>query len=183
MPESGPPPLRVHAPRMPSRPLEKTSIDPAFQQFLTQVRGREAQREASQAVHDRMIEAKSRQLVPIRQLLKRLMDMGVYVRHADSYPPHHSASPPQQLEIYEDESSLSWRPGTSLFLDHPGRIEISIPNESQLVAEGVVVLRCTSDHPDAHLLHQRFASIEAACMALATFLSNSTVRVERLPPK
>ena len=164
-------------------PLESPDVDEAYQLFLQDYQNRQSQSKAQANVQEGLARDKHQRLIPMRQLLKRLVDLSVQVHHAESYSASRRTSqPPQPLEIYEDQSSDPWRPGQSLFLEHPAKIEVSVPNPHQESTEGKVVIRISTDHPHAYLLNRRFDSVKDACVAMARFLSLSTVKIDRIPP-
>lgn len=134
-----------------------------------------------QSTNEKLVQEKNLALVPIRRLLKTLMDAGVHVTHEAAT--HSSAAPrsepPQPLQVYEHASSPHWQPGSSLYLSHPAVIEIAVCNHRDRAEEGLVRIACSSNHPDAHLLQGPFHTSNDAVRALADFLGRSTVRVDR----
>lgn len=158
-------------------------VDEAYQLFLQDYKARESRHSALAHTHERVVRDKHTRLIPMRQLLKRLVDLSVQVHHAETYSSSRRISqPPQPLEVYEDTSSAPWHPGQSLFLEHPAKIEIAVPNAHQESTEGQVVIRISTEHPESHLLTRRFDSMKDACVAMARFLSFSTVKIDRIPP-
>lgn len=156
----------------------------AIDHFVRQASAAKARRGAAHARHDAENARKSAALAPVREMLWRLISLGVVVHESgDTGPwrtrPHHEGVP---LDVYEYHSSPSWSPGISLFLDHPAQMEIAIPNRRQENELGVVVIRCATHHPDAPLVHQSFRTMDDACAALSQFLVRNTIRVERLAP-
>ena len=127
----------------------------------------------------KIIKQKDLTIRPIKKLLKTLMDNGVHVHSHTKFSVGtlEIDHEPKKLIIYEGESSPHWRPGNSLFIEDPARIEIVITNSSQKSKEGLVVIALTSEHPDGHLLHGPFHDISQACIALAKFLSLNTTHV------
>ena len=115
----------------------------------------------------------------IKKLLKNLVDMKIEVYPTESYARNFTkvsreALEPVLFEVYQNESSGSWRPGISLFFDNPAEIEIAVPNEHQESELGYIIIRCTTPHPHADLLNNRiFKNADEACMALSNFLSES----------
>ena len=129
----------------------------------------------------KIIDSKNISLIPIRKLLKTLVDAGVHVSHSAIHDHATAIRPqaPQALAVWEGESSPHWQPGSSLYLDHPAVMEIAITNPHQQQDEGLVVISCSTEHPMSGMLTGPFMSIEEACLALAQFLSASTVRIDR----
>jgi hypothetical protein len=125
-----------------------------------------------------LAEAKHRELIPLRMLLKSLTDMGVVVRNSAFQNPD---APAQALHVEEEPSSPTYAPGRSLRLNHPAILEIAIPNQSDQEKMGVVVINCARKHPQAHLLTGPFRNMEAACAALGHFLALNTVGRKRRP--
>lgn len=129
----------------------------------------------------RIVEEKNKLLVPLRKMLKQLMDAGVFVTHQSVH--EHGVRvrtyAPQPLEVWEAQSSTHWQPGSSLFLNHPAQIEIAVSNPQHVDKEGKIVIRCATPHPLSHMIEIPFYDPIEASMALAKFLSQSTVRIER----
>lgn len=149
----------------------------AFQKAIEEQERRQKRRRNT----DETIRArKAEQLFPFRKLLRRFDDMRLVVNSADKYirPQPTEVFVPQVFRVYESESSESWSPGTSLFFDHPARVEIAIPNERDQDVLGVVVIRSASEHPDQNMLQGPFRTIDDALIALSTFIAKNTVRVD-----
>ncbi len=136
----------------------------------------------------RIAEGKSRALHPVRALIKSLIDANVIVKSRycwDSYSPGRKHTAPKHradiddkpLVVFETNSSPTWAPGVSLILEHPAHIEIAIPNQRDEHQFGAIVMRATTPHPDVHLIHRRFTSVEDGCIALAEFIAKNTVSV------
>lgn len=158
-------------------------VDKAFEVFLKEFEDKASRHQARSSQEERIVRAKNEVLQPMRVLLKRLMDLGLVVHHSDKFMPGRSAAEPltpQPLDVYENQSSPLWYPGVSLFFDHPARVEIAVPNSDDK-SGAVLVIRSSSEHPDAHLLHQSFKTVDEACEALSRFLAKNTVRMERAP--
>lgn len=153
----------------------------AAQLFLDKVQDKQEVTEREQRRFQKIVDEKTKILIPMRQLLKRMMDAGVVVTNQSihDFGARTKNHAPQNLEVWEAESSPHWLPGTSLFLDHPAEIEIAVSNPNNKDKEGLVVIQCTTEHPSAYLLRGPFYNVADACQALALFLSASTVRVER----
>lgn len=156
--------------------------------FLRRFQERERIQSRRQDTNLRLVEEKNRALIPIRKLLKVLIDAGVQVTHESACRSKATGRsyPPQPLQVFENVSSSHWRPGSSIFMEHPAVLEIAVSNYPNRAAEGLIRIACSSPHPDAHLLTGPFANAEVAVKALAEFLARSTVRVDRpsvlLPP-
>lgn len=123
-------------------------------------------------------EAKALQLMPVRMLLKSLVDMGLLVRNSAYNNPD---AAPQPLVMNEEPSSPSYAPGKSLRLDHPAVLEIAIPNKPDIDRYGEVVINCAQKHPHSHLFETPFRSVDAACEALAEFIALNTVARKSKP--
>jgi len=149
--------------------------------FMEQIREREHAKKVRERTEKEIIQQKSKVLVPIRKLLKRFQDMGIIVKNAETFSKELSLvnREPILFRVYEDPSSKSWAPGTSIFFDHPAIVEIAVPNDSQKSEHGVVVIHCSSDHPLKYLLNGPFRSVDGACEALANFLAKNTEYVSR----
>lgn len=151
-------------------------VDTAFDKFLTTVGERSVRDLQRRRVEEGIIRQKDLQLVPMRKLLKRLLDLNLVVSNASLHTggvlPTNTA--PVAFQVNEGASSPLWQPGNSLFLDHPAELEISIPNDKDVPEHGVVVIRCSTDHPDSHLLKGPFRHMSEACEAVAEFIARNT---------
>lgn len=151
-------------------------VEIAFTKFLTTVGDRRSREQRIQRVKEDTIRQKDLQLIPIRKLLKRLVDLNLVVSNASRYAggivPTNTA--PVSLAVTEGPSSPSWAPGNSLYLEHPAELEIAIPNDKDTEDQGIVVIRCSTDHPDSSLFNGPFRNIGDACEALAEFLARNT---------
>lgn len=156
-------------------------VDQAFQRFLTTVGEKQARAQRRRMSEEELIEQKSKQLIPMRQFLKRLIDLGIVVSHTEQYNARFSRETPAPVSftVTEGPSSPRWSPGVSLFLEHPAEIEIAIPGAAHLDEDGAVVVRCSTEHPDSGILQGPFANMNEACEALADFLARSTEHVAR----
>lgn len=127
---------------------------------------------------------KKKKLLIMEEFLQKFVDLEVVVCHRDQYTKNTTsfdAIEPQKFKFYLVDSSKTWSPGISIFFDHPCEVEIAIPNKVE--EEGVVVIKVASHHPDAYILEQKFNNFEAACKALARFLSKCTVKIGKDPRK
>lgn len=153
-------------------------IDEAQALFVARCKQQKSKQAKSNASSQRIKQVKDLQLQPFRKLLKRLVDMRIMVHHSA----HHEfpGKPPQQFSVYENESSESFRPGNSLYFDHPAQVEIAILTNANQTKE-VVKIMCASPHPQSGLLQGPFLSARDAAMALSEFISVNTVCVEAMP--
>jgi len=156
-------------------------VEVAFATFLSQMRKKENEKKVKERTEKEIVLQKSKVLVPIRKLLKRFEDLGIIVKNAQSFEKELVVlnREPVLFRVYEDPSSPLWSPGYSVFLDHPAVVEIAVPNDHQKSEHGVVVIKCSSDHPDSFLLCGPFRRIDEACNALANFLAKNTDQVSR----
>lgn len=123
-------------------------------------------------------ENKKKQLETIAKFLEKAVENDVYVKHTDTYllsALSVADLKPQKFSYRFEESSHSWAPGVSIIIDHPGQIEIAIPNKPQ--TEGVVKIHLSSPHPASYLFQGVFNSHRQACEALGRFLGKSTTSV------
>lgn len=159
-------------------PLFPSFVTHALERFNQMVDEREEQERQRQAEDDAIRLDKSEKLMPVRMLLKSLMDLDLTVRNSAYANPD---APLQPLRMVEEPSSGSYAPGVSLRLDHPAVLEIAIPNAPDVARLGVVVINCAQKHPHGHLFETRFKTVEAACEALAEFIALNTVARKRKP--
>ena len=164
----------VHTPMNNKDPLDH---------FLQRVQMQEKIKNQQTQHSDGVAVEKSKQLIPIRKLLKNIQDMELHVYHADKYSDRNGNFPAQKFEVFENESSPSFLPGPSLYFNHPAAVEIAIPNEWDTGHPGVVSICCTTYHPESLLLRGPFRNFDDACIALAEFLARSTVSISSYPAK
>lgn len=155
--------------------------DKAASEFFFLVKSKVDKLTKTEEHNKKIVADKNHILIPIRKLLKKLVESGVYVENYASYDFNakirHYA--PQELKVWENESSPHWQPGNSIYLDHPAMIEIAVTNMNQREKEGLISISCTTYHPNSNLLRGPFRDVEQACMALIKFLGESVVRIER----
>lgn len=159
-------------------PLFPSFVAQALDRFNQMVDEREEQTLRQKEEDEAVRMAKSEQLIPLRMLLKSLMDMDLLVRNSAYANPD---APMQPLRMAEEPSSASYAPGISLRLDHPAVLEIAIPNAPDVPRLGAVVINCAQKHPHGHLFETRFKTVESACDALAEFIALNTVARKRKP--
>lgn len=155
----------------------------ALELFLQKAKVKRNNDKVKKEMEDRIKKEKHIQLRPIRKLLQSFKDIKLQVNPTESYSKHmthHSREnlDPILFDVYVNDSSPSWAPGISIYFDDPAEVEIAIPNQSQIEDQGIVIMRCSTLHPEAALLNGKvFRSMEEACMALSNFLLASMVDV------
>ena len=82
--------------------------------------------------------AKKKQLAPVQEFLQMFVDSQIYVKHCDYYTSKNHE--PQLFSFFLGDSSKSWSPGVSIFIEHP-EIEIAIPNNKH---DGQIVIFISS---------------------------------------
>ena len=152
-----------------------------LQDFLGAVDDKQKHHHAELTHQARAIARKNRHLIPLRQFLHGLAQCGVHVPHGAMHDPMAMTRHlnPQPFFIQEGESSPTWNPGISLYIDHPAAIEIAISNPGREALDGLVVISCPDYHPKRHLLQGPFWSVDDAISALSHFLVETTLRVDR----
>lgn len=123
-------------------------------------------------------ESKKKQLETIAKFLDKAIENEVYVKHADTYLLSSlilDDLKPQKFTYRFEESSPPWAPGISIIFDHPGKVEIAIPNQPE--KDGVVKIHLSSPHPAAYLFQGVFSSQRQVCEAIGRFLGKSTTSV------
>lgn len=118
---------------------------------------------------------KKKQLAPVIEFLDMFVKSQIYVKHRDHYVLHSHSIEPQLFSFFIGDSSKSWSPGVSIFIEHP-EIEIAIPNNKD---EGVIVIFISSHHPDSFLINQKFTNMESAIRALGNFLGRCAVKIDK----
>jgi hypothetical protein len=122
--------------------------------------------------------AKKEKLIEIEKFLKKFIDFGVVVFNKNKFF-HNDGIKEEDFDLenkkfifYYMDSSKTWSPGISLCFDNPAAVEIAVPNNRE---DGYVVVKVSSDHPDAYILEQKFLNPISVCDALGKFLSKNTV--------
>lgn len=118
---------------------------------------------------------KKKQLAPVIEFLDMCVKSQIYVKHKDNFSLHGRSMEPQLFSYFIGDSSKSWSPGISIFIEHP-EIEIAIPNNTD---QGVIVIFISSHHPDSFLINQKFTSLESAITALGKFLGRCIVKMDK----
>lgn len=161
--------------------MKKDIADSAFEEFFSLVEKRHTEESKRNEQARRIIAEKNQILIPIRKLLFKLMGAGLYVNNSGQHD-HHLISrnfAPHLFQVYENESSPHFQPGSSIYFDHPVAVEIAVPNHKDRDMEGLIKIACATPHPNASILLGPFRTTEEACGALVRFLSSSTIRIER----
>lgn len=158
-------------------------IDDLFiKSYLNDINEKEKKKTLVSQEERRIAQLKKDKLQPIEKFLQKFVDLEVSVHHSDKYANTKSSIPgDQKFSFYYVDSSKTWSPGISIWIDHPAVMEIAIPNNPQ--EEGIVVIKVASHHPDSYLLEQVFHSYESACQAIGRFLAKNTVSVGKDPKK
>lgn len=151
--------------------LAKSQADSAVKRFKTRFDDMHASATRNADLGRHTMAEKAASLIPVRMLLSQLLNMGVMVRNCDPL----SLGGPMPLAPTEGPSSPTWAPGSSIFLEHPAKIEIAIPNSVDRARYGEIVIHLASPHPDAAMFSRQFQSVEEACNALADFLARNAL--------
>lgn len=160
---------------------ENDIADSAFEEFFSLVEKRQHEESKRNEQAKRIIAEKNQILIPIRKLLFKLMNAGLYVNNSGQHDYHliSRSFAPQLFVVYENESSPHYQPGSSIYFDHPVAVEIAVPNAKDRDQEGIIKISNSTPHPNGNLLVGPFRTTEEACTALVRFLSSSTIRIER----
>lgn len=127
-------------------------------------------------------EQKRKQLKTIEDFLQKFVDLSISVNHCHFYTKNTATLQdvePQLFQFTLVDSSKKWEPGISIWFNHPAEVEIAIPNKPE--KQGVVVIKVSTEHPDAYILEQRFANFQSACEALGKFLGGCTTSIGKNP--
>lgn len=156
-------------------------VNKAFNAFLNNVEAQEKQKSIVEKNKEEIRREKDIILMPIKILLKKIEDTGVMVWDSERFSRGMLKSdakklPPRKLQIYEDESNPMWQPGKSLYLRHPARIEISVPNDKDKSKYGLIQISC-SENPHKGIFNKAFRDVEDACEAIVEFLSKNTISI------
>ncbi len=156
--------------------MNSTPPDDPFLRFRDMLADRNRERNTQRLADQEITEQKDQALVPVRRLLKQIVDMNILVSNASRYAGGTQVTDlsPKTFEVSENTSSEPYRPGNSLYIDHPAELEIAVPNFQEQEAKGVVVILCSTDHPKKSILNGPFRSMNEACVALAEFIAENT---------
>lgn len=155
----------------------------ALELFLQKAKVKRNNDKVKKEMEERIKKEKHIKLKPIRKLLQSFIDIKLQVQPTEIYSKHMIHHTKENLEpilfdVYVNDSSPSWAPGVSIYFDDPAEVEIAIPNQSQIDDQGIVIMRCSTLHPEAALLNGKvFRTMDEACMALSNFLLSSMVDV------
>lgn len=152
----------------------KDAIDRAEQKFLDKARTAQNQQHGRLATRERIVTEKSLILVPVRKLLFRLCKRGIMVTHADRQGAQRHI--PQPLACTENESSPTYQPGNSIYIEHPAQLEIAVDNNGP-DGVGNLVIRCATRHPLSGSIDGTYADAGAAMNALSDFIAASMVSI------
>lgn len=150
------------------------AVDAALDLFRQRLSEQEEASERRRQMDESIVARKSAMLVPVRMLLHRLQSMKIVVRNSDR---DNASAVGQPLTVEEAPSSPLWSPGVSLLLEHPGVMEIAVPNDTK--ADGAIRFNLTHPNPHADMLRGPFATPGDACAALAQFIAIQTLSVAR----
>lgn len=163
-------------------------IDKAFNNFINQAEILRKKEETTAKINEDIIIEKDKILQPIRDLLKRFVDLGIWVYDKNKFErvlPKSDGDklPPILFATYEDPSSPRWLPGYSLYIENPAEIEIAVPDVKDREKFGLIVISC-KENPHSGILENRiFRDVDSACMAISEFLSKNLVKVGRMDDK
>lgn len=159
-------------------------INKAFDSFINQAETLRKKENEITRVNNIITKEKDAILQPIRDLLKRFVDLGIWVHDRNKFERTLLKSdsdklPAQLFSVYEDPSSPRWLPGCSLYIEHPAEIEIAVPNETERDKFGLIVITCSDNPHQAILSNKIFRDVESACMAISEFLVRNHVKLDR----
>lgn len=154
------------------------NLDEIFlKSYLDDFNEREKKKTAHTNEDREIAKQKRRKIKIIEDFLQKFVNLEIHVTHKDQYSKNVLDVLPANsvpFEFYLVDSSKAWSPGVSILFDHPCEVEIAIPNKDK---DGAVVIKVASHHPYSYILEQKFTNFEAACEALARFLSKCTVKI------
>lgn len=164
---------------------KNNNVENALNLFMEKVKEQDKTFAKKNSRNDEIKKEKNKILLPIKKLLAQMMEYQVFVKNAKSFEPGNGGveMSPVLLQVFEDDSSPSWSPGNSIFLENPVEMEIAVLNRADRIKfDGVIIIRCSSPHPKADLFKHPFKNADEACLKLAEFLAENVVRIEA-PPK
>lgn len=162
--------------------MSNDMIDKAFKIFMNNVEAQEKQKNIVEKNKEEIRKEKDIILMPIKILLKRIVETNVLVWDSKRFERGMLKSdvkklPPVKLQVFEDESNPMWQPGKSLYLKHPAEIEISVPNDKQKEQYGLIQISC-SENPHKGIFNKSFKTVDDACGAIVEFLSKNTISID-----
>lgn len=138
-------------------------------------------------IDEEIINEKKKSLLPIRNLFRRFVEMGLVVYNSNVYEVANNAfydkTESEGKEVFftfsQRETIGKHSPGIDLIIKHPCKIFISIPNRNNIEKDGCVVIHVLDTKcPHVNLIkNKRFNSIEEACNALANFFAYNVVKI------
>ncbi len=164
---------------------KNSGIENALALFINKVKEQDENFAKKNSRSDEIKKEKNKILLPIKKFLAQMMEYQVFVKSAKIFDPNNGSLefPPVLFQVFEDNSSPSWSPGNSIFLENPAEIEIAVLNRNDRIKnDGLIVIKCSSPHPKDALFKHYFKNADEACLRLAEFLAESVVRIEA-PPK
>lgn len=147
-----------------------------FHRFRNRLAEKNQARDFQRLSDNEVTAKKDLELVPLRRLLQQIVEMNIQVANASRWAggTRQTDLTPRAFMVSEKSSSNPYLPGNSLYIDHPAEIEIAVPNERDQEDRGVVVILCSTDHPQKSMLNGPFRSMNEACVALADFIAENT---------
>lgn len=156
-------------------------VNQIFDQFMNIAKEKQEAMKIEKEQNDKIIAEKAEILKPIRRLLKLFIKNKLVVNNFNKYKKNkfnREDTKPIVFSVQEGESSPSWQPGISLYIDHPVEIEIAIPNIRSRKNEGVVVIKCLNGHPLSDKINNtKCDTVEKACEILSELLISSIVSI------
>ena len=137
-------------------------------------------------IDETIINEKKYVLLPIVNLFRRFVEMGLVVYNSNVYDVANNFYDKVEEEGKEVFFKFSQRetigkhaPGIDLIVRHPCKILISVPNKNNIEKDGVVVLHVLETKcPQANLIKNKtFRTVEDACNALANFFAQNVVKI------
>jgi len=151
------------------------SSDP-FVRFRSLLEERNREKDRQKIADIEISQKKDEELIPVRQLLKQMVDMNILVSNSARFAGGTKGPDiaPKSFRGSKNKPAPPYLPGNSLYIDHPANLEIAVPNQLDKDTKGVVVIHCSTEHPKKYLLNGPFHTMQEACLALAEFIAAST---------
>lgn len=151
----------------------------AFELFLSISEENIKSNNELEKVKQNIILEKNKKLLPIRNLLRRFIELGLIVYNSQKYSllPSDLKSVNNDKVLFSLERQYSYdkitEPCEDLIIQHPCFIRISVPNKKEIEEYGEIIFFIHETNcPHVELIkNKKFTSVEAACQAISKFLA------------
>lgn len=158
--------------------MSSDNLDDIFtNSFLKNLNEDDLKKKREQAIDREIILKKRERLSPVINFLKKFVNIGLEVRHKDTYSLLYTSKNFMDAVDFKYDlnySSKKLSPGVSIYIENPASIEIGVIFND---TSDVFVVNVSSQHPDAGMFANHFHSVDSLCKTLALFLKKNVVSV------